>query len=76
MQPGFLDRTHEPDRPVEAVVIRDGQPGQALDDGPRDQIVRGRCPVQERKISMCMELGIWDDRHGRRSGMGSGGGVR
>ena len=74
VQSCLLGGAHEPDGSVQAVAVRDSQPGQALGDGSLDQIVGRRSPVQERKIGMGMELGVWDDRHGGRSGRGAGGG--
>ena len=67
VQAGFLGRAHEPDRPVQPVAVRDGQPGQAQLHGPIDQLVRGRGAVEEREIGMRVEFGVRGARHRGRS---------
>ncbi len=69
VETGGLRRADEPDRPVQAVVVRDGQPGQAELDRALDQVVgRGR-PVEEREVGVGMEFGVGGRCHGSlRSG--------
>ena len=58
MDPGGLGRADETDRAIEAVVVRDGQPGQPQLDGPLDEVVRCRGTVEEREIGVAMEFGV------------------
>ena len=48
----------EPDGPVEALVIGDGEPGQAQLDGALDELVRGGRAVEEREVRVAVELGV------------------
>jgi hypothetical protein len=50
----------EPDSTVEALVIRDCEPGQAELNGTLDQLVGRRRPVEEREVRVAMQLG---ERH-------------
>ena len=69
MDPDGLGCADETDRAVQAVVVRDGQPGQPQLDGPLDQVVRRGCPVEEREIGVAMEFGVRGLCHGSlRSG--------
>jgi len=64
MDPDGLGRADETDRTIEAVMVRDGQPGQPQFDGSFDQVVgRGR-PIEEREIGVAMEFGVRDLCHG------------
>ena len=58
MEPGGLGRADETDRAIEAVVVRDGQPGQPQFDGPFDEVIRGRGAVEEREVGVAMEFGV------------------
>ena len=74
MESDRLGRTDEADRAVQAVVIRDGQPGQPEFDRPFDQVVRGRGTLEEREVGVAVEFGVRDGRHGSlRSGAGLAG---
>ena len=64
MEPGSLGCADETDRAIEAVVVRDGQPGQPQFDGPFDQVVRCRGAVEEREIGVRVEFGVRGARHG------------
>ena len=64
MEPDGLGRADETDRAIEAVVVRDGQPGQPQFDGSLDQVVGRGCPVEEREIGVAMEFGVRGLRHG------------
>ena len=72
MQAGLLGCADESDGTVEAVVVGGGQPAEPQFDGPGDQLVRCRRPVEEREVGMGVELGIryaGEVRHGSlRSG--------
>ena len=48
----------EADRPVQAAVVRDGQPGQAQLDGPFHEVVRGRGAIEEREVRVAVEFGV------------------
>ncbi len=64
MESGRLGRADEPDRAVQAVVVRDGQPGQPQVHGSVDELVgRGR-PVEEREVGVAMEFGVRGRCHG------------
>ncbi len=64
MQPDRLGGADEPDRAVQARVIRDGQAGQAQLHGPLDQVVgRGRA-IEEREVRVAVELGVRGGCHG------------
>ena len=58
MQPHRLGRRHEAHRPVEALVVRDGEPGQPERHRARHQVVGGRRPVEEREVAVRVELGV------------------
>ncbi len=64
VEPGGLGRADETDRPIEAVVVRDGQPGQPQFDGPLDEVVRCRGAVEEREVGVAMEFGVRGRCHG------------
>ena len=64
VEPGRLGRGDEPDRPVQAGVVRDGQPGQAQLDGPLDQVVGRRRAVEEREVRVAVEFGVRGLCHG------------
>ena len=64
MQPRRLRGADEPDRPVQPVVVGDGQPGQAQLDGPFDQVVRRGRAIEEREVGVAVELGVRDGCHG------------
>ena len=68
MQPRRLRRGREADRAVQALVVRDGEPGQPELHGPRDEVVRGRGPVEEREVAVTVQLGV--------GGMGHATGLR
>ena len=69
VEPGGLGRADETDRAVQAVVVRDGQPGQPQLDGPLDQVVGRRGPVEEREVGVAVEFGVRGRCHGSlRSG--------
>jgi hypothetical protein len=46
-QPGLLRRRRKADYTIEAVVVRDGQPGKPQFHGTLDQLIRRRRPVEE-----------------------------
>ena len=48
----------EPDDPVQAVVVGDGQAAQAEGEGSLDELVDGRGAVEEREVGVAMELGV------------------
>ena len=62
--PDGLRRADEADRPVQAGVVRDGQPGQPQLDGPLDQVVRRGRPVEEREVGVAVEFGVRGRCHG------------
>ena len=69
VEPDGLGRADETDRAIEAVVVRDGQPGQPQFDGPLDEVVRCRGAVEEREVGVAMEFGVRGRCHGSlRSG--------
>jgi hypothetical protein len=58
MDPDGLRRADETDRAIQAVMVRDGQPGQPKFDGSLDQVVGRGCPIEEREIRVAMEFGV------------------
>ena len=64
MQADGLGRPDEADRAVQPGVVGDGQPGQPQLDGPLDQVVRGRGPIEEREVGVAVELGVGSRCHG------------
>ena len=64
MDPDGLRCADETDRAIEAVMVRDGQPGQSQFDGSLDQVVGRGCPVEEREIGVAMKFGVRGLRHG------------
>ena len=64
MEPDRLGRADEADRAVQAVMVGDGQPGQPELDGPLDQLVRRRRPVEEREVGVAVEFGVRGRCHG------------
>ena len=64
MEPDGLGRADEADRAVQAVVVRDGQPGQPQLDGPLDQVVRCRRAIEEREVGVAVEFGVRGRCHG------------
>ena len=48
----------EPDRAVQALVVRDREPGQPELHGPRDEVVRRRRAVEEREVAVAVQLGV------------------
>ena len=67
-QPRRLRGGREADRAVQALVVRDGEAGEAELHGPRDEVVRGRGPVEEREVAVAVQLGV--------GGMGHATGLR
>ncbi len=63
MQADRLGGADEPDRAVEACVIRDGKTGQAQLNGPRHKVVRCGRSVEEREIRVTVELSVRDGCH-------------
>ncbi len=70
VQPSGLRGGREPDRAVEALVVRDREPGQAQLHGPRDEVVRRGRAVQEREVAVAVQLGVRECGHGAISGGG------
>ena len=69
MEPDRLGRGDEADRAIQAVVVGDGQPGQAQLDGPLDQVVGRRRAIEEREVGVAVEFGVRGRCHGSlRSG--------
>ena len=62
---GRLRRGGEPDDAVEALVVGDGQAGQAKLDRSLDELVGGRRPVEKREVRVAVELGVGCHRDGR-----------
>ncbi len=63
MQADGLGRPDEADRPVQPGMVGDGQPGQPQLDGPLDQVVRGRGPIEEREVGVAVEFGVGSGCH-------------
>ena len=68
VDPGGLGGGREPDRAVQALVVRDRQPGEAQLDGPLDEVVGRRRPVEEREVGVAVQLGVGGMGHGRSPG--------
>ncbi len=68
VQAGRLRGGREPDSAVQALVVGDRQPGEAELDGPRDEIVRCRGPVEEREMAVAVQLGVGGIDHATVSG--------
>ena len=64
MQADGLGRPDEADRPVQPGMVGDGQPGQPQLDGPLDQVVRGRGPIEEREVGVAVQFGVGSGCHG------------
>ena len=64
MEPRRLRRAGEADRPVQAGMVGDGQPGQPQLDGPLDEVVGCGRPVEEREVGVAVEFGVRGLRHG------------
>ena len=69
MQADGLGRADEADRAVQPGVVGDGQPGQPQLDGPLDQVVRGRGPIEEREVGVAVEFGVGVGATGRSGRM-------
>jgi hypothetical protein len=61
-QPRLLGRGRETDDAVEAPVVRDRQTGEPQFDGALDQLVRRRGAIEEREVSVAVELGVGGHR--------------
>jgi hypothetical protein len=57
VDPGSLSGGGEPDDAVEALVVRDGKPGQPESDRAIDQSVRRRNPIEKGEIRVTMQFG-------------------
>jgi len=64
VDPGCLRCGGEPDGPVQALVIGDREPGEPKHGRPRDEIVGGGCPVEEREVAVAVQLGVGGWGHG------------
>ncbi len=64
MQADRLGRPDEADRAVQPGMVGDGQPGQPQLDGPLDQVVRGRGPIEEREVGVAVQFGVGSGCHG------------
>ncbi len=58
-QPRVVRRGRKPHHAVEAVVVRDRQPGKPEFHGAGNQLVRGRGSVEEREVRVAVELGVF-----------------
>ncbi len=57
-QPRLLGRGRKADHAVQAAVVRDRQAGEPQLHGAPDQLVRRRGAVEERELSVAVELGV------------------
>jgi hypothetical protein len=64
MEPGLLGGGGEPDDPVEALTVGDGERREAQLDGPRNEVRRGGGTVEEGEAGVRVELGIGRRGHG------------
>ncbi len=58
VEAGRLGRRREPDGTVEALVVRDREPGQPELHRARDEVVRCRRAVEEREMAVAVQLGV------------------
>jgi hypothetical protein len=68
MQAGRLRSGREPDRAIEALVVRDREAGKPQLRGAFDQVIRRGCPVEEREVAVTVKLGVRGRGHGIVSG--------
>ncbi len=58
VDPGRLGRRRESNGTIEALVVGDGQAGQAKLDRSLHELVGGRRPVEKREVGVAVELGV------------------
>ena len=58
LEPRLAGRRGKPDDPVEAVVVRHGQAGQAERERLLDELIDRRGAIEKREVRVAMELGV------------------